>query len=99
MGKTRKNQKKIYSENCCEATFHGLNEWYKTKFEKLGWMLLAKKYGITDKIMEYQNSLHRLHLAIEQKIHSIHDKDKKEDLVIMKKNIEYLIDHVKMDFS
>jgi hypothetical protein len=100
MAKTRKNQKKIHpSEPCCEATFHGLNEWYKAKFEKLGWMLLAKKYGMTDKIMAYQNSIQRLHLAIEQKIHYIHDKDKKEDLKIMKNNIEYLLDHIKADFS
>jgi hypothetical protein len=100
MVKTRKNRPKmIANEKCCEATFHGLNEWYKAKFEKLGWMILAKKYGMTDKILSYENSIKRLHLAIDQKLHSVHDKDKKDDLKIMKNDIEYLLEHVKADFA
>jgi hypothetical protein len=29
----------------------------------------------------------------------MHDKDKKADLALMKKNIEFLLEHVKADFS
>jgi hypothetical protein len=101
MRKTRKNQpsNETSSEPCCEATYHGITEWYKAKFEKLGWMILAKKNGMMDKVMEYQNSIKRLHVALEQKIRKIHDKDKKADLILMKKNIEVLLEHVKADFA
>lgn len=97
MVRTRKNHPS--KEICCEATYHGINEWYKAKFEKLGWMLLAKCNGMTDKVMEYQNSIKRLHLALEQKIRKMHDKDKRADLVLMRKNIEVLLEHVKADFA
>jgi hypothetical protein len=93
--------RKVYhstSERCCDATFHGLHIWYVSKFEKLGWMILAKEKGMNDKVQEYIHSLHRLHTAIHQKIQIIHDKDKKSDLQIMKKNVEVLLAHVKRDF-
>ena len=101
MGNSRKTQKKrpIIGEQCCEATYHGINEWYKAKFEKLGWMLLAQRYGMMDKVMAYQNSIKRLHVAIDQKMRKMHDKDKKADLALMKKNIEFLLEHVKADFA
>ena len=94
MTKTRKN----YKNNCIDATFHGLQEWYKAKFEKLGWMILAKERGMMDKVLSYQNSIHRLHSTLEHKIKQIRDKDKKEDLIIMKNNVEILLEHVKKDF-
>jgi len=94
-----KTQKNYYSQKCCPATFEGLNQWYKAKFEKLGWMLLAKKYGMMDKVLSYQNSISRLIRAIEQKHKTIHDKDKKADLALMKENAELLLDHVKADFE
>jgi hypothetical protein len=74
-------------------------EWFKGMFEKLGWMILAKKNGMMDKVLEYQNSIQRLHAAISKKIKGIHDKDTKTDLILMKENVEYLLDHVKKDFS
>ena len=98
MVKTRKNLP-LLEEECCEATYHGLNEWYKAKFEKLGWMLLAQKYGMTDKVMSYQNSIKRLHVALDQKMRKMRDKDKKDDLILMKKNVEFLMEHVKSDFA
>ena len=93
--------RKIYKhsdEKCCDATFHGLHAWYVSKFEKLGWMILAKEKGMHDKVQEYINSLNRLHTAIYQKIEKMHDKDKKADLQIMKKNVEILLEDVKQDF-
>ena len=85
--------------NCCETTFHGLNKWYKSMFEKLGWMVLAKERGMTDKVKAYVNSLYRIHMAIEQKMKKTDDKDKMEDLRIMKKNIQILLAHVQKDFK
>lgn len=83
---------------CCDATMHGLYQWYKEMFEKLGWMVLAQSRGMTDKIQTYLNSLQRLHMALEQKISKIHDADKKEDLTIMLKNVEELLSHSQKDF-
>lgn len=95
MRHTRKNQKEMEEH---DATFHGIELWYKHKFETLGWMLLAKRDGYSDKVMAYKNSALRLHNVIDRKIKKIHDKDKKADLVIMKNNIEHLIEHIKKDF-
>jgi hypothetical protein len=78
-----------------DVTFQGLNEWYKRKFEKLGWMILAKRDGYMDKVMAYENSIKRLHTAIGQKIEDIHDKDTRADLYIMKENVEVLLEHAK----
>ena len=83
---------------CCDATMHGLHQWYKEMFEKLGWMVLAHSRGMTDKIQTYLNSLQRLHMALEQKIAKIHDADDKEDLTIMLKNVEELLSHSQKDF-
>ncbi len=77
-----------------KMTFHGLNEWYKDKFEKLGWMILSKRDGYMDTILAYDNSVKRLHSAICDKIDNVKDKDNKTDLRIMKENVEYLLEHI-----
>jgi len=87
-------------KTCCKATFHGLHEWQDEMFEKLGWMVLAKSKGyMNDKVKSYINSVHRLKKAIEQKMHSVHDADKKEDLEIMHHNVSVLCEHVDKDFN
>lgn len=98
--KTRKahHKKSNHKHYDYEVTFHGLNNWYECKFEKLGWMILAQKKGMLDKVMEYQNSVKRLHMALDEKIKEIHDKDKKMDLIIMRENVETLLEHLKKDF-
>lgn len=93
MPKSSRTTKKNRSVH--DVTFSGLNHWYQSKFEKLGWMLLAKRSGYMDKVMEYENSVKRLHSAICQKIEDMRDKDKKDDLYIMKENVEYLLEHIK----
>jgi len=82
-----------------DVTYHALGEWFRAKFEKLGWMILAKKHGYLDKISEYQTSVKRLHAAICKKISKMHDKDKKTDLYIMKENVETLLEHIQKDFD
>jgi hypothetical protein len=84
---------------CCETTFKGLNRWYKSVFEQLGWMVLAKQYGMTDKVNVYVNSVYRIHMAIEQKMKKTEDKDRMEDLRVMKKNVKILLAHVQKDFK
>ena len=83
--------------SCCDATFHGIHEWYKHMFEHLGWMILAKQRGMTDKTMVYLSTLKRLKMAMEQKIKSIKDTDKKTDLKIMLENVCTLMEHAERD--
>jgi hypothetical protein len=75
----------------------GISHWYKAKFEKLGWMILAKEHGYTDKVEEYKNSLKRLEEAIKHRMKHMVDPDKKMDLQIMLKNLKILMKHVKSD--
>ena len=84
---------------CCETTFQGLHEWTHEKFEKLGWMILAKKKGHMDKVNEYLNSLNRLKQAIEEKHMDMRDKDKKDDLEIMLYNVNVLCEHAEKDLK
>ena len=102
MRKTRSNRRRMGNRTMCNPhcgyTFHGLHLWYEHMFEKLGWMILAQGHHMTDKISVYIESLHRLDRAIKNKIHSIHDKDKKKDLMIMSENLQCLINHAHKDF-
>jgi hypothetical protein len=97
---TMRNKKMHDKEDIChETTFHGLNDWMKCKFEKLGWMVLAKHKGYKDKTNCYLNSINRLKIAIEDKMNHIHDNDKKEDLEIMLHNVKILQEHAKRDLK
>jgi len=103
MKHTRKTQKKNMVETspigeCCDATFHGLHHWHKHLFEELGWMVLAKDRGMTDKVAVYVNSIRRCKMALEQKVAKTRDSDKKQDLKIMHHNICVLLEHAEKDF-
>ena len=106
MAKTAKNHRRsrhIHRNSsgcCCEHTFCGLQHWYKAMFEKLGWMVLAKKNGHLDKVNAYMNSVNRLTSSIEHylKYHA-KDHDRKEDLKIMCDNVCVLLEHIKADFA
>lgn len=84
---------------CCDTTYKGLHKWYVSLFEKLGWMILAKDRGMTDKISVYVNSIYRIHMAIQQKIKMTEEKDRLNDLFIMEKDIRVLLAHVQKDFK
>ncbi len=81
-----------------QATMQGLNKWYVSMFEKLGWMVLAKNLGdMEHKINAYKESLNRIEDKIQCKIDTVKDSDKKNDLIIMLKNIKILKQHALMD--
>lgn len=81
-----------------QATMQGLTRWYVSMFEKLGWMVLAKKLGdMEHKINAYKESLNRIEEKIECKINTVKELDHKNDLHIMLKNIKILKDHAMMD--
>ena len=98
MIKTRRNYSKIPDQVPHEHTCHGLHKWYVAMFEKLGWMLLAKRNGWNDKIMTYKNSVHRLEEAILFKHAHTKDTDRKMDLKIMLDNVKVLKEHIHQDF-
>ena len=93
------NAHMMHEKECEMTTFHGLQEWMECKFEKLGWMILAKKKGYTDKVREYLHSLHRLHDAIEHKMLHMRDMDKRDDLEIMLHNVHILCEHAEKDLK
>lgn len=87
------------SNEILERTYQSLHEWYKHTFTHLGWMVLADAHGYQDKINCYKNSIKRLHQSIEQKIQTIKEIDRKNDLKIMLKNVKILQKHVEQDFA
>jgi hypothetical protein len=97
MKKTAKLVKKMKFPHV-EYTYHGLVKWYHAMFEKLGWMILAKEYGMHDKISTYKHSLERLKDGIIQKHKEMENNDKHKDLEIMLRNVTILIKHAHKDF-
>jgi hypothetical protein len=81
-----------------DVTMRGINKWFKSVFEQLGYMVLAKSKGMTDKIQVYINSVHRLKQAIENKKIKVHDVDKLDDLCIMCDDVDILLKHIHKDF-
>ena len=81
-----------------DVTLKGINRWFKSVFEQLGYIVLAKSKGMSDKIQVYINSVHRLKQAIEDKKTKVYDADKVEDLRIMSANLDVLLKHIHKDF-
>jgi len=69
---------------------NGLNHWFEAKFEKLGWMALAKDHGNDLKVRTYLQSISHLKECLADKISSVHDLDRKDDLKIMLDHTETL---------
>lgn len=97
----RRGSKRVKTQKCrYSATMIGLNGWHKAMFEQLGWMVLAKeKYGLSDKIATYKNSVNRLKEAIECKMTQVHEQDRKDDLQILLDNVIILKAHIDKDFK
>ena len=86
------------TRKCKNDTYVWLNLWFKSEFEKLGWIILAKNKGDTMKVESYKNSVKRLYYQLECKIKDTKDHDRKQDLMIMLKDIKYLLVHIHKDF-
>ena len=76
------------------STFHGLQCWYHAKFEKLGWMVLAKEKGYDYKVESYKISLIDLLQSIEYLMAEYEDTDRIHDLTVMFDNVKCLQDFV-----
>jgi hypothetical protein len=92
---------KTRSRKSCkhQATYVGLHQWFKTEYEKLGWMVLAKSKGMHEKVRVYVHSVQRLHDHLECKIQATMDKDRIDDLTIMFNDVKVLLAHCKRDFN
>ena len=82
-----------------QATYTWLNLWFKSEFEKLGWMVLAKEKGMHEKVRTYVHGVQRLHDLLECKIQETMDKDRLDDLTIMLQDVKILLAHCKRDFN
>jgi len=80
-------------------TFDGLQKWYRSSFEQLGWMVLALNFSYNDKVQVYKHNTLMLRDCLAKKHKKMMDSDKKEDLKIMLNNVEILIKHMNKDFK
>ena len=89
------------------VTFKGLNCWYKSMVEKLGWMVISKdhlknaehehKEALELKLKSYKASLKSLHHHLANSIFNCEDKNK--DLKIMADHIgtlDYVVAHLSL---
>lgn len=66
-----------------EMTFYGINKVYSNTFKKLGWMVLAKINGHNEKVYRYRDMIYDLMKSIENKMQSVEENDRYNDLKIM----------------
>jgi hypothetical protein len=71
-----------------------INYWFKHVFEKLDWMVLAMKQGDNNKVIVYLESIVHLKDNIVLKISETQNVDTKQDLEIMRGDVETLIKFV-----
>ena len=82
-----------------DVTYDGLHYWSKSLFEKLGWMVLAHCHGHNEDTKCYIKNIKSLEKAIKEKIQLTHCEDKKNDLMILQRNVKLLLEHSEKDFS
>lgn len=86
--KTRKNSTTLPQHAC---TFDGVECWFKEKYEKLGWMVLAKAKGYDFKIKPYKMSIKHLLMTIENLMTEYNDSDKLHDLKVLHMDTQVLM--------
>lgn len=78
-----------------ESTFQGIHVWMKNMFEKLGWILLAKRNGHTKYVEAYADALVRLSDVIANKLKWCEGKEIAPDVVQDLKIIQIHVNHLK----
>lgn len=64
----------------------GIHGWYEAEFEKLGWMVLAKAKGYTEKIRAYKKAIDHLLKTIEHVMEEYENANRKHDLRVVHMN-------------
>ena len=82
-----------------DITYNGLHHWSKSLFEKLGYMVLAHCHKHDEDTKCYIKNIKSLEKAIKEKIETIHCEDKKNDLIILQRNVKLLLEHSEKDFG
>ena len=72
------------------VTYKGLFKWTQKMYEKLGWMFLALKYNESVKVTAYIQGIEQLRQSIENKIMTVHEDDRRDDLEILRGQVVYL---------
>lgn len=75
-------------------TMRNAEDWYKSEFEKLGWMILAKHEKKLAKITQYKINLDGLIKTLEKLSLTYEDIDRKKDINTMLENTKVLKDFV-----
>ena len=81
------------------CTFEGLTHWTRNMFEKLGYVILAASRGDDYLVADYIRTLSELSVALNDKIKSIKDDDKREDLHTLSDHVNVLTEHVRKEFG
>ena len=95
MRRTRKHRTSSISLPRDAMTYQGIYNWYRAKFEKLGWMVLAKAKGSYYKVVAYKKGIEHLMKAIEHVLRESVDLDRQHDLVVLHMNVKCLHDYVR----
>ena len=75
-------------------TYDGVYNWYRAKFEKLGWMVLAKAKGDMYKVNAYKKGIQSLLRSITHLMKESADLDRQHDLLVLHMNTKCLHDYV-----
>lgn len=96
LGKTRKirNPAQVNrGEPNYNASSLDIRDFYKSLFEKMGWMILAKSNGMNAEVANYKKSLELLRQMLYTKGTQTLDKPMRDDLNIMISNVNVLLNH------
>ena len=76
------------------GTMFGVNRWFRTMYEKLGWIVIAKAKGLNHKVVEYKRNLARLVRMIEQLMSEYMNVNRIHDLRVLHMEAKALLAYV-----